>query len=146
MDDRRIEADGARGRAIVLGGFALVVGLLLIVLPLYPKASGGYGWAMSQYPPGVGTRQTIAFALSWFSPILVGLAVVLALTSGRSAKAAGGAFLALGATAGVAFVVELLLVWTDVGGWRSATQLALGAIAAGLLLAAGSAALRADPG
>lgn len=147
MDERSTDADASRGRAIVLGGLALVAGLLLIVLPLYPKGSGGgFGWAMSQYPPGIGTRQTIAFAISWFAPVLVGLGAVLALTSGRSAKAVGGAFLALGATAGIAFVTQVLLVWTDVDDRRLAAQLALGALAAGLLLAAGSAALRAESG
>jgi hypothetical protein len=42
------------------------------------------------------------------------------------------------------FVMQVLLVWTDIDDWRSATILVLDAVVAGLLVPAGSVALRAD--
>lgn len=107
---------------------------------------GGYGWAMAQYPDDLPARQMIAFALSWLSPVIVIAAIVLALAAGRSARAVLGAFFAMGASATITFVMQALLVWTDVDDWRSATILVLNAILAGLLVAAGSSALRADTG
>ena len=41
-------------------------------------------------------------------------------------------------------MTQILLVWTDVDDWRSVTILVLNAVVAGLLVAAGSVAPRAD--
>lgn len=145
MDDALTETGSPRRPAILLGSLAALAALLIVVLPLYPEPmGGGYGWAMAQYPDDLPTRQLIAFALSWFSPAIVIAAIVLALAAGRSAKAVAGAFFAVGASATITFVMQVLLVWTDVDDWRSATILVLNAILAGLLVAAGSSALRAD--
>jgi hypothetical protein len=144
MDEEPRDDDAPRRQAMLYGSLALVAGLLLIFLPLYPKvAGGGFGWAMGQYPSGLPARHLLAYALSWFSPVLVGLAAVLALAARKDPKVAAGALFALGATASITFVTRVLQVWTDVDSWRVATSLVLTAITAGLLLAAGAAALRA---
>jgi hypothetical protein len=136
-------ASPRRRPEVALAAIGVLAAISVLVLPLYGRGDGTYGWFLHGISLAGSTRLMVSFAVPSITSLVLLTVVVVLLAARKSRKVAAGALIVFGVGAGAAALSNLIQSSLGAFTWREATVIGLLVLEGTCELAAGVLTLSA---